>query len=218
MISGFVWYINFQSSHRKSDLAMLGKLSPSSLGSLAFKPPKKGCKCFAVGLTGMIAVSRGAMCTIFVDTGFAFAPMCTLTPFPVPITHLAWCRGAGPSGETPLHLFISDCEGHGVVLNPVANQHISSFSLSQGSVSAVEWDPYEASRLYVGTTDHRLILADVDQPAAEIIWATNFTFQIDFIRISPFDCHHLVVASTTGLFTLLNGRSPTSDRTLSAST
>jgi hypothetical protein len=188
---------------------MLNRLpSPSQI----LHPPKKTHQCFAVSPSGVIAISRGSLCTIFVDTEFSFSAFCTISRFTAPITHLSWCRGCTPAGETPLHLCLADCEGHAAVLNPLTGDEISTFSLSQGTVTAIEWDSYSASSLYVATSDCRLIFANVAHHAAEITWARVFDVPIAFIRVSPFDCHRLAVGSTTGLFVIFDRRLPTYDR------
>jgi hypothetical protein len=177
------------------------------------KPQKpKPRKCFSVGPTGIIAISNGRICTVYLDTRASFFPITTFIPFTSPITHLSWCKGTNHYGETPLDLLIADSEGHGIILNPVTGHQISSFSLVQGTVTAVEWDPRYSSRVYVAGSDGRLLLCDVSRPATELVWTKEFDFLIDFIRVSPFSPRVVVVASAGGTFSLFDGFAATYDR------
>lgn len=177
-------------------------MSSISLSSVCLKVQRTANHGIDVSPAGAIALFSGRVCTVLLDVGPSIEPYRGFEPFPSEISCISWCKGCDENCRTPLHLFISDEKGHGMVFDIVNNKPFVEFNVKEGFITAVEWDRFSASNIVIGTSTGRVSMLRVGEKTAESLWSVNFTFRIDILNISPFDPRQVVVASKDGHFSL----------------
>ena len=177
-------------------------MSSISLSSVCLKVKRSSNHGIDVHPSGAIALFSGRICTILLDVGSSIEPFRGFEPFPTEISKISWCKGPDANCYTPLHLFICDEKGHGMVFDAVANKTFVEFNVKEGFITAAQWDSSCSSNLLIGTSTGRLSMLRLGEKSAESLWSVNFTFRVDFVRISPFDSRRVVVASKDGRFSI----------------
>ena len=154
---------------------------------------------------GLLAVSQGTTLTILdARDPSHVTPIASCAPFDSPIGTISWCTGT-KSGRTPFDILVTSQKQQAAIYSVTKFQRFCEFSLPKVSVCVSSvWSSLSSFTFYIADDRKTVSMYQLYGNDAKLIWSRNLSFQISFLRVSPFGYDILLAASNSGDYVILD--------------